>query len=648
MLTTPRTTGPLISAATIPSSSHWGAFGARVEGGRMVEAVPHPADPDPSPLLGNVAGAVRHRSRVARPAVRRGWLERGPGDERSPERRGSDEFVEVDWDEALDLVAGELRRVREQPATRRSSAARTAGPAPAGSTTRRASCTASSTASAATRVSVNSYCTGASEVILPHVVGGAARSLAPGDDVDDDRSSTPSSSSRSAACPSRTRRSARAASPATAARPSLAAAAASAGSRFELFSPLRSDLPDGRARATGTRSCPGTDTAVMLGLAHVLHHRGPARPRVPRPLHASAPSGFVAVRPRRGRRRRRRTPSGPRRSPASRPTRSATWPAGWPPRRTLVTRQLVAAARAARRAAGVDGHRAGRAARPDRPARAAASATATGRWATSAVAPAGARLPDVAAGPQPGRDVHPGRADRRHAARTPAARSTTTASAYVYPTSGSSTGPAATRSTTTRTSTGCAAPGARPTRSSCTSRSGRATARHADIVLPATTTLERDDVGGGRNDGYVIAMHAAIEPFGEARDDYEIFAELAERLGVGDDVHRGPHAARVGRAPLRALRERVARGERSRCRRSTSSGRRARRELPGDDPSDHTLFDAFRADPDARPLAHAERPDRAVLGDRSPASATTTAPATRRGSSRRVARRATAAHSRCT
>ena len=33
-------------------------------------------------------------------------------------------------------------------------------------------------------------------------------------------------------------------------------------------------------------------------------------------------------------------------------------------------------------------------------------------------------------------------------------------------------------------------------------------ARHADIVLPVTTTLERDDVGAGRNDGYVIAYRA--------------------------------------------------------------------------------------------------------------------------------------------
>src|SRR5207237_8032967 len=46
-----------------------------------------------------------------------------------------------------------------------------------------------------------------------------------------------------------------------------------------------------------------------------------------------------------------------------------------------------------------------------------------------------------------------------------------------------------------------------------------ATARHADVVLPTTVTLERDDVGCGRNDGYVIAMPRALEPCGQRRDD---------------------------------------------------------------------------------------------------------------------------------
>jgi biotin/methionine sulfoxide reductase len=58
-----------------------------------------------------------------------------------------------------------------------------------------------------------------------------------------------------------------------------------------------------------------------------------------------------------------------------------------------------------------------------------------------------------------------------------------------------------------------------------------ATARHADIVLPATTTLERNDIGAAHRDAHVFAMQQAIEPVGEARNDYAIFSELSRRLG---------------------------------------------------------------------------------------------------------------------
>ena len=57
------------------------------------------------------------------------------------------------------------------------------------------------------------------------------------------------------------------------------------------------------------------------------------------------------------------------------------------------------------------------------------------------------------------------------------------------------------------------------------------TARRADIILPATTTLERNDVGGSSGDSFVFAMHKAIEPLGEAMSDYDIFRALAGRLG---------------------------------------------------------------------------------------------------------------------
>ena len=58
-----------------------------------------------------------------------------------------------------------------------------------------------------------------------------------------------------------------------------------------------------------------------------------------------------------------------------------------------------------------------------------------------------------------------------------------------------------------------------------------ATARRADIVLPATTTLERNDIGGSPRDRFIIAMHQAIAPVAGSRNDFDIFRELAERSG---------------------------------------------------------------------------------------------------------------------
>ena len=65
------------------------------------------------------------------------------------------------------------------------------------------------------------------------------------------------------------------------------------------------------------------------------------------------------------------------------------------------------------------------------------------------------------------------------------------------------------------------------------------TARFADIVLPATTTLERNDIGASSRDRFIMAMHRAVEPVGDARADFDIFAELADRLGFRDAFTEG-------------------------------------------------------------------------------------------------------------
>ena len=66
------------------------------------------------------------------------------------------------------------------------------------------------------------------------------------------------------------------------------------------------------------------------------------------------------------------------------------------------------------------------------------------------------------------------------------------------------------------------------------------TARHADIVLPATTTLERNDVGGSSRDPYRV-RHAPRHRSGRRGDETisTSFAALAERLGYEDAFTEG-------------------------------------------------------------------------------------------------------------
>ena len=62
------------------------------------------------------------------------------------------------------------------------------------------------------------------------------------------------------------------------------------------------------------------------------------------------------------------------------------------------------------------------------------------------------------------------------------------------------------------------------------------TARHADFVLPATTFLEREDFPlpflGLFTTPFIQMTEAVVEPRGEARQEWEIIEEIAERIGV--------------------------------------------------------------------------------------------------------------------
>ena len=64
-------------------------------------------------------------------------------------------------------------------------------------------------------------------------------------------------------------------------------------------------------------------------------------------------------------------------------------------------------------------------------------------------------------------------------------------------------------------------------------------ARHADIVLPATTSLERNDIGFASREGHMIAMRQATAPIGESRDDHTILSGVAAALGIEHDFTDG-------------------------------------------------------------------------------------------------------------
>jgi len=105
---------------TVPTATHWGAYLARTNGSRLLGLDPHPDDPQPSGIGGSVADALTSAGRLSVPLVRRGWLEHGPGpsNRRGSPRRGDDRYVEVSWDTAAALVAGEVDRVRIQHGNR--------------------------------------------------------------------------------------------------------------------------------------------------------------------------------------------------------------------------------------------------------------------------------------------------------------------------------------------------------------------------------------------------------------------------------------------------------------------------------------------------------------------------------------------------
>ncbi len=151
------------------TGAHWGVMKAKVEGGRFVEAIPFAKDPLPTSLVEYTPDMVYSQSRIRHPMVRGGFLKEGP--KSNSGKRGRDAFVQVSWDKALELVASELKRVRA-----------TSGPSAiyAGNPGWKSPGKLHSSSAALARLlnlnggytpAMGDYSTGAGQVIMSHVMG---------------------------------------------------------------------------------------------------------------------------------------------------------------------------------------------------------------------------------------------------------------------------------------------------------------------------------------------------------------------------------------------------------------------------------------------------------------------------------------------
>src|SRR5580704_158437 len=65
-----------------------------------------------------------------------------------------------------------------------------------------------------------------------------------------------------------------------------------------------------------------------------------------------------------------------------------------------------------------------------------------------------------------------------------------------------------------------------------------ATARYADIVLPAATYLETEDLYRAYGAYYLQYAPAAVSPQGEARSNFRLAQDLAQRMGLDLPIWR--------------------------------------------------------------------------------------------------------------
>jgi len=93
------------------SASHFGAFKTSVRNSRFERVTPIETDKYPSTMVDGVVARTYAEDRILYPCVREGYLKDGYKSDKT--KRGSDKYVRVSWEEAFDLVANEIKRVHK-------------------------------------------------------------------------------------------------------------------------------------------------------------------------------------------------------------------------------------------------------------------------------------------------------------------------------------------------------------------------------------------------------------------------------------------------------------------------------------------------------------------------------------------------------
>ncbi|MFK7764365.1 MAG: molybdopterin guanine dinucleotide-containing S/N-oxide reductase [Roseobacter sp.] len=247
------------------TSTHWGTYHVDVEADRVIGLRAFAQDSDPSPIGHGIVDVLEGPTRITAPMVRKSWLEGGPGS--AGDLRGMDDFVEVSWPEADRLVAAELQRV----ITHHGNSAIYAGSygwASAGrfhhaqgQLKRFLNCIGGYTRSK------NTYSFAAAEVVVPHVLGDFRGPL----DTTTSWESIAENCELFVAFGGVPLKNGQISQGGLGAHVQSAGvnAAVKAGVSFINISPLREDIA-ATAQAEWIALRPSTDAALMLGLAHVL------------------------------------------------------------------------------------------------------------------------------------------------------------------------------------------------------------------------------------------------------------------------------------------------------------------------------------------------------------------------------------------